>query len=515
MKKGQEREAPVPPNPKSKGRFSIGRVLGGIGIMLLAIVGAFFWGGSEWIFREFGPITVPRALDNLSGGEAGSDIPDSFYQSLILWTLIPVVVAVLLTSLVLFGARYFRRHGLVALGRTFLWGGTVVSMVVTCIGVTSLDQALSLRKWFTQQPNRTDIADYYVEPDVTKLPSGDKNLVLIFLEAMDDGLGDPDLVEGNALESLQGATETWSSIENMTQYASGGWSQAGMVASLCGVPIRAADERDVEHHWDIGSGDEPYMPGVTCLTDILDEAGYTQVYMSGADMGFANSRNFLQSHGFGKIREIDEWRENGETEMGDWGLSDRRLLSYVREELDALHESDEPFVLSFATLDDHRPVPDFPYCPQYFSDKVLSAVKCQSDLLQEFISYMDDKGYLEDTVVALVADHSMPGSYSPTEYRKKLDIPPDSVPLFNRFYSPDGVQFGRNHGSQLDLAPTILEIMGGDVKKGRLGLGVSFFESDAAVRKQKTLLQLSWEEQGEVLESSSRKWVQRIWTSKE
>lgn len=322
------------------------------------------------------------------------------------------------------------------------------------------------------------------------------------------------LLRENALEALQNSTAGWSYIDNFTQYAGGGWSQAGMVSSLCGVPIRAAGEKAVAEKWQIAEDDENYMPGVTCLSDFLSDVGYTQVFMSGGDLAFANSRNFLKSHGFDKILELRTWEQLGETEIKGWGLSDRRLFHYVEAQLLELRDTSQPFMLSFATLDNHLPTPHFPYCPDAYSDETLSAIKCQSDMLAEMLTLMKNEGLVENTVVAMVADHRILQAYPIASYRSMLDIDPDSVPLFNRFYSPDGeLTFARDQASQLDLFPTLYEMLGGKLQDGRAGLGVSFFTPEEAVRRQKTLLPLSWEEQLDVLDSESREWVEEIWTT--
>lgn len=507
--KRPRRYTPAHKKPQSS---RLPRFLFNIAVVAGITLGALLVGASEWIWGEFGPITVPQALDNLSGG--GEGVPASFYWSIAKLVVAPTAAAFGISIALLVLAASLKKKGKQFWYRFVNAQLTVACVVIAATGTIFIDQSLSIRKWLFHQPMDADIADYYVQPEILQAVAGDKNLVLIFLESMDDAFGDENLVEGNALEALQESTTDWARIDNLTQYAGGGWSQAGMVSSLCGVPIRAAGENTVAEKWQIAEGDENYMPGVQCLSDLLADAGYTQVFMSGGDLAFANSRNFLESHGFDKILELRDWEQLGETEIKGWGLSDKRLFHYVEAQLLELRDTSQPFMLSFATLDNHLPTPHFPYCPDTYSDETLSAIKCQSDMLAEMLTFMKNEGLLENTVVAMVADHRILQAYPIASYRSTLDIDPDSVPLFNRFYSPGGeLAFARNQGSQLDLFPTLFEMLGGKLQDGRAGLGVSFFTPEEAVRRQKTLLPLSWEEQLDVLDSESREWVEEIWTT--
>jgi len=54
-------------------------------------------------------------------------------------------------------------------------------------------------------------------------------------------------------------------------------------------------------------------------------------------------------------------------------------------------------------------------------------------MIAEFIRYMDNKGYLEDTVVVVTGDHlSMPNAVQET-----MDLEPHRT-ICNRFWSPRG-----------------------------------------------------------------------------
>lgn len=490
-------------------RRRLGKLISSLVILLLATSGALAFGASKWSLREFGPISVPQALDNLSGS-GNEGIPDYYAASLAKWIVFPGVVVFVGACVALLLSRWLGKHHHIFWSRFILALTLIGSLVSATIGAVYADKAINLVKWLTPRPTHVDIAEYYVEPDVVKPTDGDKNLVVIYLESMDTAFADDSLVEGNALESLLETTEDWATLDRYTQYPSGGWSQAGMVASYCGIPIRAEGEDSVANGSEIAVDTGSYMPGVTCLSDILHQEGYNQVFLSGGDLTFANSRNFLTSHGFDRVLELRDWEAQGETEMVSWGLADRRLIHYVKQELLDLSKQNAPFSLSFATLDNHSPASILPHCPDAYSDKTLSAIKCQSEMVAELVDFMDENGLLENTVVVMIADHQIMDGYPVAAYRNLIPRQ-DEYPIFNKFYSPDGVTLQRSEGTQLDVFPTLYNLLGGELSDGRGGLGVSLLVPEESATQGQMLPSLSRDEQYEVLTSKSSDWIRQIW----
>lgn len=182
------------PAHKKQQSSRLPRFLFSIAVVAGTTLGALLIGTSEWIWGEFGPITVPQALDNLSGG--GEGVPASFYWSIAKLVIAPTVAAFGITIALLFVAASLKKSGKQFWYRFVSAQLTVACVVVAATGVIFIDQSLSIRKWLFHQPMDADIADYYAQPEILQAVAGDKNLVLIFLESMDDAFGNENLVEG-------------------------------------------------------------------------------------------------------------------------------------------------------------------------------------------------------------------------------------------------------------------------------------------------------------------------------
>src|SRR5690606_33694954 len=136
-----------------------------------------------------------------------------------------------------------------------------------------------------------------------------------------------------------------------------GWTIAGMVASLCGVPLTASrgDENSMGRM-------EQFLPGAHCLTDYLAQQGYTLQFSGGADSAFAAKDRFLASHGFGTAKD-QAWfraRRVPRRHFSSWGVHDDALLGSVGRDSRPRSPAGAAFMLAAPTMDAHRRPGDLP-----------------------------------------------------------------------------------------------------------------------------------------------------------
>ncbi len=472
------------------------RALAAFGIgacWLLAVLGAVLLGATWWIRHTFGPISVDQMLMNLT---AGGEAAPGLYARSFFWQAVVVPFALLgAVVLALVLARRFRlrwqsrsaRHAqqeTEALSRprsTAL--RTMAAFAVFAIGMAGFAQTVSLVAFVKSYSGSVSMSDYYVAPSpdaaagtVGVVEEKPKNLVLIFLESGEESFSDEALFGRNLNEPLETATDGWDSFDRLEAYPGNGWTMAGIVGTECGVPLRAPGMVLAgEDANEIGEAEDAYMSGAVCLGDVLSGAGYRNVFLGGADATFASKRDFLVAHGYDTVKDRSYWADElGETELAEWGLSDRRLMERAKEEITALHDSGQPFNLTLLTLDVHMPVYAHEYCPTDSDDPddVMAEVTlCSMEQVAGFVQYMEEMGYLEDTVVMITGDHKrMIGEGRP--FLAELGDLEDR-PLFNRFWDPDGAKIKRSETDQLSLFPTLLESLGFGRSDGRAGVGVS------------------------------------------
>ncbi|MDF9276382.1 LTA synthase family protein [Arthrobacter sp. EH-1B-1] len=362
-------------------------------------------------------------------------------------------------------------------------GVLVAGLVVA--GTTSFASTVSLWDYIKAANSSYDIGNYYVEPTVT----GDalkRNLVLIYLESGEGTIADDQLFEKDAFASLKEVTKAsdgWQSVESLREYKGGGWTMAGLVSTQCGIPLKGTSSAMGSGALNsLGGEVDTYLGGATCLGDLLDEQGYKNVFLGGANASFAAKDVFLSSHGYSEIKDLSDWRAAGEPEnnfRSDWGLSDERLMAYAKDEIDVLHAEAEntgqPFNLTMLTLDTHAPLHIYDYCDVDTENATTSVFACSMTQVAGFVDHMKEKGYLDDTAVVIMGDH-LKQLTTGDPFEDQLGGN-DNRTIFNRIWIPgaDSSTIVRSEMDQLSLYPTIVEVAGLTLQDQEAGLGVSAF----------------------------------------
>ncbi|PRI10192.1 LTA synthase family protein [Leucobacter massiliensis] len=521
------------------------RLLWGGAIVLfwvLVLAGAVLASVGAWVRRTFGVISMDQLLSNLAGaGGEGAGGDRIVASGIVSGVLVPAMVVLAVALLCEFGRRDLRRRELLrGRGRTALRGiAAVLTVAVPVSGAMALGSTIGVREYVQAVVRETTtglgLANYYVDPKPelgirlgggggrtsAELGAGGdgaepRNLVLIYLESVEDAFADDTRFARNMLAPVQESTAGWGSIPKLRQYEGGGWTMSGIVATQCGIPLRTADalsgNTELNRIGEQGKEVERYLPGATCLGDVLAGEGYRNVFMGGADARFAGKGAFLRTHGYEEVHDLSDWRELGETELReDWGLSDRRLMDRAKEEVTRLHQAGEPFNLTMLTLDTHEAPWLYDYCsydPE--SEEALSGITdCSMREVAGFVDYLDDQGYLDDTTVVLMGDHLKMISEDASFWDELRDDEDRSI--FNRVWSPDGVSFARDEIDQFSMYPTLLELSGVELRDHRAGIGVSALVPEREV-PEGTILELSEQEYLDLVRSRSVDFYRELWS---
>ncbi len=289
--------------------------------------------------------------------------------------------------------------------------------------------------------------------DISATPG--RNLLLIYLEGLERVY-----LEKGHFKGLTPNIDAWLEqayvYTGLAQTPGTEWTIAGMVASQCGTPLLHGDSLiDGNEIMKIG-----FLSKASCLGDVLDSAGYEQVYLGGASKKFAGKGDFLESHGYGSVNGYDELQGQLQDpgERSGWGIYDDSLFRIAGGRFRHLAESGRPFNLTLLTLDTHHPdgFPS-PSCMPYShaDNSMLDAVYCTDQLLGSFLTEISTHPAYADTLVVLVSDHlamrNQAQDYYPPDYDRKL--------LF-AFLNLDKRGENSQHGTHMDMAPSILSALG-------------------------------------------------------
>ena len=155
---------------------------------------------------------------------------------------------------------------------------------------------------------------------------------------------------------------------------------------------------------------ENFMPGLTAIGDILQENGYSQNLLLGSDANFGGRKSFYTQHGNYNIYDYYYSKDNGQIPEDYhvfWGYEDKKLFEFAKEHLLEISSLEEPFNMTILTVDTH--FEDGYLCEDcqdtYGSDQYANVMACSSKQVSEFVKWVQEQDFYENTTIVISGDH--------------------------------------------------------------------------------------------------------------
>jgi len=459
-----------------------------IRMVFWAAGGAFSLATVIWAFTLWSNLKMEEIVFELSQPLAGTG--DSMIQSFVLRCILPMIAVAALVILLLWK---IRDHAEEEKARTVLrikWLSRAVLVISAATAWIRLDITDYLRNRNT--PSEF-IAENYVDPAETKItfPEKKRNLIYIFLESMEDTYADKENGGGFTFNCIPELTKLAEENEDFSgrektlngAYAMNGatWTMGGMFAQTSGLPLKT----------EIGNNgmknQTTFFPSITTLGNILQKQGYYQVYMLGSDATFGGRRLYYTQHGNYTIYDYNYALQHGWIPNGYrvwWGFEDKRLISFVKQELTELGSGSQPFNLTMLTVDTHFPDGYVcSECPDTFgSNQYANVMACSSRQIAELVSWIQQQSWYENTTIVISGDHlTMDGDFCnkvSSKYDRKV-----YTCYINPAATVEDPDAARTY-TTFDDFPTTLAALGCTIDGNRLGLGTNLFSSTPTLVEQ-------------------------------
>lgn len=252
-------------------------------------------------------------------------------------------------------------------------------------------------------------------------------------------------------------------LENF--YANGIRTSFGLPAVLGGFP--ALPGRSIMGRYDAV---HPFR----AISEVLAERHYTNVFIYGGDLVFDNMQGFFKAKQYHRFY--------GEEELGiehgfsKWGIPDHIMFELASDIIDSLPR---PFHATILTLSNHEPwdLPDSSR-RRYFDDadtsRLYNAQLYADWSLGCFFDEISKRPVFDSTIFVLTADHARFGigryPMDPAHFRIPLLILGSGV--------PDSAQVVPICGSQVDILPTLMGLLGGSYEHASWGRDLLRLGSD-------------------------------------
>lgn len=460
-------------------------VLGTVLCMLALAMGFLCFFAAKWYIDTYGNTGFDSIVYTLTSDLGGvqTDLITAFLKD----GLLPAAVWTAGVSLVLFLP--WKKLRLLA-GKVQLFPFrrivSIVLAVVISLG-TAVHAAVTvgLPAYLRDLINQTTIFEKeYKEPmNVTvTFPEEKRNLIYIYLESMETAYFSKE--QGGALDYCL-IPELYALAEDNINFSQndgvgGGltvtgstWTIAAMVSHTAGIPLKlppGVAENDYGQ-------DTAFLPGVTSLMDILAENGYYQSLMVGSVSSFGGRKQYYTQHGADKIYDLSTSKQDGIV-PGDyfvwWGIEDKYLFEYAKQELTEIAAQEQPFAFSMLTVDTHH-IGGYKceYCGDTYEENYENVMACSSRQVAAFVEWLQQQDFYENTTIIITGDHrSMDNGY----FSRNVDSG-YTRRIYNCFLnSAVDTEFSKNRDfTTLDMFPTTLAAMGCEIEGERLGLGTNLF----------------------------------------
>ncbi len=448
----------------------------GLSILCIFLLGigmlSFF--SARWYVSTYGRIGFDSILFTLSAALEG--VQSGLVTRYLLKAALPALALTAVASVLFCFCK-----------KKFPLGVRWVSMVLAVVLILLAAFDVELPQYIAAQLAETQLyEDHYADPaDVSiTFPDEKRNLIYIMMESMEISYLSKELggaMEENLIPELydlaqEGLCFSHSNADVGGFYTTAGatWTIGSMVAQTAGIPLKTPTE-DVNQY---GASGEAFLPGVTSLTNILHDAGYYQALMVGSDASFGGREPYFLQHGMDEVLDVYTARRDGiipNDYFVWWGMEDMHLFAYAEQELTRISQLGQPFAFTMLTVDTHH-VGGYQceLCRESVSGETYDqSISCSSRQVVEFVRWLEDQPYYDNTTIILVGDHeSMDNGY----FSRNVDADYQRL-LYNCFINADATPV-RTHNRQyaaIDLLPTTLAAMGCKIEGERLGLGVNLF----------------------------------------
>ena len=428
---------------------------------------------SQWFVSVYGRIGFDSILFTLQSSLSG--VQSDLIVSFLLRAALPTALCAVLSALLLMLAR--ERRWLCAL--------CSIALSLGLMAFAAVDVELTDYVWDLLSRSRL-YEDHYADPDAVEItfPEEKRNLVYIMLESM----------ETSYLSEAQGGASHTNLIPELYDLARdninfshndgvGGfhatsgasWTIGAIVAQTAGIPLKTP--AGIED-WQNGYGkDGIFLPGVTSITNLLDEAGYRTSFLCGSDANFGGRKTYYMTHGMDTVYDIYTARRDGIVPKDYfvwWGMEDKYLFEYARQELTELSAQDEPFAFTMLTVDTHH-IGGYQceYCTDEYAETYEQSISCSSRQVLDFVNWLKAQPFWDNTTVVITGDHlsmdngyfqrNVDPAYGRMVYNCILNAPLTCENTKNRTYAA------------VDLFPTTLAALGCTIEGDRLGLGTNLF----------------------------------------
>ena len=445
-------------------------------IILINIISLFFV-AALYVNKNLASSNLESVIFYLITDMADSD-PKTIYIALIICLPIVILLSIALYAIFfditlgkyknnIYPFKHFNKYRKIYL--TLL---LIISFVLLLQSVKTIEYIIDLNS------NSSIIKDNYIPAQKVNIefPNNKRNLIIISVESLENTLftqqqrGNWEYEIIKELYDIRNADNaiTFNKNNGMYMLTGASYTTSSLIANASGVPVKVGTYYN-------GYKKDHFMNGLYTLGDLLKDNNYNNEVISGAKTSFGGLDNYYQQHGNYNILDSNTLEKKGyklsKDDYGAWGFNDNYLFNLAKKRLEVLSKKDEPFNLNLITIDTHF-VDGYVgnYSETTYDKQYENAYATTSKIINDFINYLKEQPYYENTTIVIVGDHLiMQSNFVNDKMFDNRTIYFCILNSANKEYKEDRIF------TALDTYPTIVSSLGGTIENEQLGLGVNLF----------------------------------------
>jgi hypothetical protein len=228
---------------------------------------------------------------------------------------------------------------------------------------------------------------------------------------------------------------------------------------------------------------------VKSLFEVFHDSGYTSSLFYSSFLDYTGFRDFLKNRGIDELYDADTMPGTRKTARVSWGLREEETLGAIRNQIKRYAGGSQRFLLTYVPAAPHYP---YDCIPEAFHRFERSAVGDYTPLYLNELLYMDwvmasivdqlkESGLLDKTLVVITDDHGemLGANGGPIGHGWVITPELANAPLIIMDPQNAGHHLNYTLGSQIDLLPTLLDLLKIPVPAGQLYEGRSLYGPEA------------------------------------
>jgi len=227
---------------------------------------------------------------------------------------------------------------------------------------------------------------------------------------------------------------------------------------------------------------------VKSIFETLHDHGYACSMFYSSFFDYTDFRDFLRNRGIEGMYDADTMPGTRTNAPVSWGLQEEETLGAICSQIKTCATNKQKFFLTYVPAAPHNP---FDGTPQRFQKRKMNKIGDLTPFYFNELLYMDwtissiidqlkQSGLLDNTLVVITADHGemLGENGGPVGHGWAMTPVLANVPLMIMDPGHPGYRVNDTIGSQVDLMPTILDLLGIPVPQGQICQGTSLYSPD-------------------------------------